>query len=109
MAQAIGQFSSANQPESELFTFDFVNDLTPGDSILASPAPVWGLTVAVGSDPNAQMYRLFGLPTLSGTRVTQAAGGFLPGVRYVMTCVVSTASGLKLELWAYLDGQVVGC
>jgi hypothetical protein len=105
MAQAIGQFSGADQPEDELFTFDFVNDLPLGDTITDA---VWAISVAVGVDPTVDD-RAVGDPTVFGTRVTQQAAGFLPGVRYVMACLITTAMGSTLELWAYLDGETVGC
>lgn len=105
MAQAIGQFSSADQGENELFTFDFVNDLAPGDSIASA---VWEITVAVGVDADVAD-RAVGDPTIFGTRVTQRASGFLPGVQYVMACTITTTMGNDLELWSYLDGQTVGC
>ncbi len=101
MAQAVGSFSGANQPENELFTLDFVNDLPGGDSIRTC-------SVASGTDAHPAD-RLVGSPTVFGTRVTQRASGFLPGVQYVMACVVMTAMGSELELWAFLPGEAVGC
>jgi hypothetical protein len=105
MAQAIGQFSIANQPESDLFTFDFVNDLPADDAVTAA---TWACTVASGVDADAAD-RLVGSPTLFNTRVSQRGAGFLPGVQYVMACTATTRQGNTLVLWAYLDGGVVGC
>lgn len=106
MAEAIGQFSITNTPESELFTFDFANDLRPGDSIASVTS--WTCGVAVGTDAGAAG-RVSGSPTLFGSRVTQRGGGFLPGVTYVMTALVHTALGDDLDLWAYLPCGVIGC
>lgn len=105
MAEAVGQFSITNTPESELFTFDFVNDLRPGDSIASAG---WTCSAAVGTDAGAAG-RVTGSPTVLGTRVTQRGGGFLPGVTYVMTALVHTALGDDLDLWAYLPCEAIGC
>ncbi len=109
MAQAIGDFAPPPNPaESELYSFDFVNDLTPGDSIVASPAPVWACAVVAGTDPDPAS-RLVGDPTTFGTTTTQRGAGFLPGVRYVLSATVKTAMGNTLVLWAYLYCEPVGC
>lgn len=105
MAKAIGCFSAADQSEVDLYTLDFVNDLIPGDAI---DTAAWACTVAVGTDPDASSY-LLGTPTIFGTKVTQKAGGFLPGIKYVMTATVATRQGLSLVLWAYLLGETIGC
>lgn len=105
MARAIGDFSTANPPEGDLFTLDFVNDLVPGDSIASA---TWAITVLVGVDPSAAACAM-GPATIFGTKVTQKAGNFLAGVGYCMICTVVTRLGLVLILWAPLECEAVGC
>lgn len=105
MARAIGDFSSANTPETDLFTLDFVNDLVAGDSVVSA---TWTISVLVGTDNAADSYKI-GDPTVFGSKVTQKAAGFLPGVEYCMTAQATTQFGLTPILWAPIQGEAIGC
>lgn len=83
---------STRQP----FTIDFAIAMPTGDSIASVSASSMG--VFLGNDPNAASL-LWGLPSFSGTRVTQWAGpGWLQGVDYVLELSVLTAAGAEIEL-----------
>jgi|SRR6185437_6520714 len=103
-----GQYSARSPGEARVFSFDFFNDLAPGDSIDPKNTTTT-LTVYQGADPNAATL-LIGSPTiLSGlgtnTVVAQKIGtnvnnatGFLPGVVYRWTITAQTALG-ETAVW----------
>ena len=107
MAEAIGNFSSANPTESELFTFNFVNDLGAGDSIDTGQAAVWTCTVLEGEDSAAQS-RITDVG-FSGTKSTARGAGFLADVVYCLASTIKTTLGDTLTLWAQLPGKPIGC
>ena len=106
MAEAVGAFSPTNPDESELFTFDFVNDLRPGDSIDGTPE--WAVLAVAGVDPNASNIPI-GSPTVFGTTVTQRMAGWVSGVTYAISATVTTALGDTKTLWAYCPDEPIGC
>jgi hypothetical protein len=106
VARAVGNFSPTNPPESELFTFDFVNDLRPGDSIASVTS--WTNSVVEGVDPNVAG-TVVGAATIFGTKVTQRMKNWAPGVIYSSCCLVHTAFGDDLDLWALCPDEAVGC
>lgn len=111
MARAIGNFSPTNPPENELFSFDFTTQLRPGDSVKASPAPVWSVIAAIQGptgDPSPED-RLDGAPTLFGNITTQRMGGWIAGVTYAPSATVHTTLGDILTLWAYCPDEPIGC
>ena len=102
--KARGSFSPMNPGESEIFAFDFTQDLAPGDSVVANPPPVWACTVAQGGVSNP----LDGNPTLTGNKTMQRVTNPLAGNVYVLSAVVTTSLGNKLDLWAFLACLTVG-
>lgn len=100
-------FSPQEFSESEVFGFDFINDLDPGEELLSS---VWTLRVAAGSDPQV-LKHLQGPPLVvvpfGGTLKTgtiQRIGGLKPGVTYAAHALVITTLGNSRNLWAHIRG-----
>ena len=94
-------FDPINPGESEVFTFDFVNDLPASDTIASASVT---LAASVGSDPQASS-RLVNAAQTSGTQVLQRIGGCLGGVVYLVSATVLTTQGNTLTLWAHLPCQ----
>lgn len=109
MPRAVGDFIDADPGTDDYYTFDFINNLAPGDSLIATNA-TWEISAIEGVDPgDPQDYELAG-PFVFGTRVTIKGGGFLPGVKYKMQCFTGlTAFGNDRDLWATVTGANVGC
>ena len=111
MARAVGDFSPTNPPESELFSFDFTEQLRPGDSVKSTVAAEWTCIVAVAGltgDPSPQD-RLVDSPTIFGNITTQRMAGWVAGVTYAVSAEVETVLGDTLLLWAYCPDETVGC
>lgn len=103
-------FSPAEKAESQQYGFDFVNDLSEGESLTAA---TWTLIVREGADPTPNA-RLVGAPALvipEGTTVQTATkqriAGLLPDVIYTVRAVVTTSAGNTLSLWSHIAGEPV--
>jgi len=109
MVRAVGDFLDADPTTDDYYTFDFVNNLAPGDSLIAGNVS-WIIATLKGVDPGTpQDYLLAGV-FVYGTRITIKAGGFLPGVKYKMQGFTGlTAFGNQRDLWATVTGAKVGC
>lgn len=95
-------FDPSDLGESERFTFDFVNDLQPGDTITSV---TWGCETAAKSpisDASAAS-RIDGPPVFDATRTTQRVTGMVPGVIYMLQANVMTANGDTLTLWSHVE------
>ena len=95
-------FDPSDTGESERYTLDFVNDLQPGDSIVAA---VWTCEVAARSelpDDDAASH-IIGAAGISGTKVTQRVSGLVPGVTYCLTAIATTSTGDAVSLWSHLE------
>lgn len=80
-------------PEQITVTFEFLDELDWGDTIVSADVIC---TVAIGVDPNPE----FVLRQDKGvfpTEVTQKVRNGLPGVFYRLVCLATTASGKVLE------------
>jgi len=98
-------FDPSDTGESERYSFDFINDLQPGDSI-ASVA--WACSVSnrsQQSDPDAAS-RISEPPVYLGTKTTQRVTGMLPGVIYVLTATVTSTMGDAVSLWSHVECKV---
>lgn len=100
-------FSPQERIESEVFGLDFVNDLEPDESLVAS---IWTIAVVAGVDiaPND---RLEGPPKVVAptgsslnTSSIQRIGGLLPGTTYRVKAVVVTSQGNTKSLWSHIRG-----
>lgn len=103
--RAVGNFSPINPGESEVFGFDFTNDLPPTDTIEGTPVAT--LSVISGLDQNAAS-RIDGAAEVTGNIVLQRITGPLSGVVYGFQIAVETRLGNTLILWAPLPCQPVG-
>jgi len=95
-------FDPSDTGEDERYSFDFVNDLKPGDSIASV---VWACGVAPRSevaDSNAPA-SINGPPVFTGTKTTQRVSGLLPGVIYTLTATVVSTDGDTVSLWSHVE------
>src|SRR5262245_1258438 len=95
-------FDPTDTGENERFTFDFVNDLQKGDSIIGV---TWACEVAAKSAlPDAEAAnRINGPAQFLGTKTTQRVSGMVAGVIYALTAIVTTANGDTLMLWSHVE------
>lgn len=97
-------FPPADVNESELYCFDFVNDLRAGHTIASA---VWTCTVAAISeadDPDAAS-RLIDDPLLQDRQPTKTfhrVAGLQPGVTYRLQAVATTQLGDRVTLWSHV-------
>ena len=87
------------EPKSVLevlpYVFNFRDLLLPGDSILGTEIVVT-VTVLSGID-NSPSLMLFGLPNVSGNKITQNIQAGVPGVIYELTLSSNTVNGYIVE------------
>jgi hypothetical protein len=110
MAYCGRDFSPSEQAESQMYGFDFVNDLAENEALASV---VWELLVRKGVDPNPSAH-LVGAPFLvvpDGTSVqtatTQRIAGLLPNVVYTVRAVATTNTGNIKTLWSHARGDPV--
>ena len=86
----------ADNSESEVYGFDFINDLLSGETISSA---VWSLSVKSGTDASPSSH-LIGSPSIvSATKTAQRISGLLQGVTYIITCTVTTNLSNTKVLW----------
>ena len=97
-------FSVCDPSESEIYAFNFVNDLTPGDTLASA---VWTCTVSQGVDANPSA-RLSGAASVyESTYTTQRIIGGVAGVSYILMATATTAQGNTLVLWSHSRVEVI--
>lgn len=103
-------FDPAAQDESDVFGFDFVNDMGPTDTLTST---TWTLAVLRGTDANPASH-LIGAATLVTpdgtlfqTATQQRIAGLLPDVMYSVKAVCGTSAGDTLSLWSHIVGDQV--
>lgn len=101
-------FPPMEYDESDVFGFDFINDLRQGEKILQSR---WEIEVVDGLDTDAQA-RLQGLPALfisEGNEVPtvtmQRLGFLVPGTTYVVRARIETDFGNIKRLRSHIRGE----
>ena len=100
-------FDPSDNPESELYCFDFVNDLPSGATISAA---TWSCAVAAiseATDADAAT-RLQDSPINQGTKSFHRVKNLQPGVTYRLQAVVDTNQGDKISLWAHVECTLPG-
>lgn len=103
-------FSVSDQDENEIYSFDFVNDLSTGELLVGSPPPVWTIAVVSGTDAAANS-RLSGSPSVVNgpggvlTATSQRIVGLVPGVRYLLRANVNTSQGNAKTLYSHVLGE----
>jgi hypothetical protein len=104
-------FDPIDTAESKVLGFDFAPLLRSGDSI----ASVLSMTCALHSGVDAQpSIRALGSPTIvpsdssgaAASGVAQMFGNMVAGASYVLTCVVTTAGGETLDIWARIPCRI---
>lgn len=100
-------FDASDPEENEPYSFDFQNDVPPGETITSA---VWTCEVAddsAGDDEQAAT-RLSGAPTNSGVITTHSVAGLQAGVKYLLQAVVTTNEGNVVSLWSHVLGRDPG-
>jgi hypothetical protein len=98
-------FDPIDVAESKVLGFDFAPLLRANDTIASVVSVTCALHRGTDADPSSHA---IGSPTIVPSDSTQAAnsgvaqmfGGMLDGVGYTLTCVVQTAGGEVLDIWA---------
>ena len=96
-------FDPSDSGEAELYGFDFVKDVRPGDT-LASAA--WSCKVAAiseNADPDDPAAYIIGTAGAAGTKTTQSIAGFKPGVTYMLQATATMNSGDIVSLWSHVE------
>ena len=105
MAYVGRDFSPDATPgESEVYGFDFVNDLAVADSV---DSATWAVTVVEGTDAASSASHVSGSTAILGSVVTQRIINLLPGVRYAIACTAVTAYGNTIILFSHVNCQAV--
>jgi hypothetical protein len=96
-------FDPADPDESDVFSFDFVNDLASGETVIST---TWAITVLAGFDPTPAL-RFVGLPGVNASLTTglntvssQRLGGLLNAVTYAVKADVVTTNSNTKSLWS---------
>lgn len=105
--RAQGEFTAINQPEKDVFAFDFASVLVDGETLTGIVGTQWTIGLMAGADPTP-VSRLSGPAQLQGTLIAQAVEGALSGVTYWVAGEVTTSRNRKLLLWAPLPVGVIG-
>jgi len=97
-------FDPADPDESEVYSFDFVKELAPGESISSA---VWTCIVASDSEASDGLAssRLSGAPTNAGTISSHRVIGLLTGVKYVLQAVVTTSASNLVALHSHVTSR----
>lgn len=100
-------FSPAEQAESEMYGFDFVNDLEEGETLSSA---TWSIIVLQGVDgtPTSHLVGSPALFTPDGTTVQsgteQRISGLLQDVTYGVRAQAVTSAGNTKALWSHIRG-----
>ena len=101
-------FSTADPAvlEIDIYSFDWINDLNPGETILGNGSTIpasglWVLSVVTGSDPAVNTH-IIGSPTLSGSIVSQVIGQLVGGVKYLIQVTIYTSNNRTLTAYSHV-------
>lgn len=89
-------FHPADPGESEIYTFDFVNDVLSGETLSNA---TWTCEAIEGTDASASS-RLSGAPSNTGTKSSHRVANLQEGVKYRLRCVAVTSAGNTVSLFA---------
>jgi hypothetical protein len=92
--------------ETDIYTFNFVNRLSAGETIMGNggtipAAGLWVISVVSGSDPDAAT-RLIGSPSLSGPFVSQFIGQLVANVKYLIQVTIYTSNNRTLTAYSHV-------
>ena len=93
----------ANPTESQVYSYDFINDLGTGETLVTAS---FALTVLEGTD-NTPSSRLTGVSGINGSVASQRVQFLNAGVVYVLACTVTTSLSNTITLSAKLSCQAV--
>lgn len=100
-------YSPSDNPESEVYELDFVNDLATGDSISSA---VWVCANASDSQvqdatPSARI--IAGPFVTSATKTSVRVSGLQTGVKYTLQANVTTTFGNNLTLFSHVPCEAI--
>ena len=92
--------------ETDLYSFDFTNRLSVGETIMGNGSTIpaagaWVISVVTGSDP-AVSSRLIGSPSLSGTIVSHTIGQLVAGVKYLVQVTIYTSNNRTITGYSHV-------
>ncbi len=90
-------FDPANTTESEIFSIDFTNELSTGETILSVSSTT--LTVFQGTDADPSSH-LSGSSSVSGAIVSQRVANLTTGVTYTLAFTVLTTLSNTITLFS---------
>lgn len=96
-----GDFDPIDPGEDEDFTMDFVRDLFSGETISSAACDLAVAGVCDDGTDSSPSSRLVGLPSISGTKVTQEVSNCQPGVYYRLTFTITTSTGRVKKDWSH--------
>lgn len=97
-------WDATNPTESQVYSYDFVNDLASGETLTG--LPTFTLTVFQGVDATPSS-RLSGSAGINGSICSQRVAGLLGNVTYTLTCTVSTSLSNTLTLFSHIPCQSI--
>ena len=98
------EFSPADPGEDQVYGFDFVNDMLPGDII--SGATV-SFTVQTGVDSNPSSHLVGSVIITPPTVVSQRIEDLIGGVTYILQIIATTQQGDTLSLYSRIPARQV--
>lgn len=97
-------FQNSTVGESEVYSFDFENDIASGETLSVA---TFTLSVHEGTDASPSS-RLSGSSSISGTIASQRLTGLQSNVTYNLSCSVTTSLNNTLILWARVTSYPAG-
>lgn len=95
-------FDPIDAGSSERFTFDFANDLQPGDAIGSASWQCEVAAISEGTDPDAASHIDGPAAVFRVSMSTQRISGLQPGVTYCLTATAQTLAGDVISLWSHV-------
>lgn len=91
-------FQASDAGESEIYSFDFVNDIAAGETLGTA---TFTLATVSGTDSNPSLH-IQGSAQITGTIAMQRISGLLNGVTYAIQALVTTSNANVLSLWSHI-------
>ena len=97
-------FHPSDVGESEIYTFDFLNDLATGETITDASGFCSVAADSEGTDdlPQAHVSDDSDDMTITGTKTSQRISGLAAGVKYVLQAIVTTSNSNTKSLWSHV-------
>lgn len=94
-------FDSMTPDESEVFSFDFVNDVDKSETISSAKWFCTDMATGSSADPDARAH-VVGMAAYTGTVTTQRIEGLMGGHTYRLEAIVKTSAGNTRSLHSHV-------